>query len=162
MSYYSVLEFIEMPGSMLLTWSHWRWDMANYIHQFLWYPPSLACRCTTSWLCTHTGMMGMPTGMIRASAILQMPELGNHQAESIQIKRYGYARGHDKGSWNLTDAELSNHWADSLKIKFFRTVLAHRCATSWSCALRCLTGVIRAFFTLFTECGTLQWSACFC
>ena len=41
----------------------------------------------------------------------------------------------------LGTLELSNHWDDSLQIKFIGTVLACRCATSWSFAHACHMGV---------------------
>ena len=60
--------------------NHW----AASLHiKIIW--TALACRCATSWSFVHMGIMGMPTGVIRASGILQMLELSNHWTDSLQI-----------------------------------------------------------------------------
>ena len=66
--------------------------------------------CATSWPLTHGGIISISLGMVKVLGILQM-------------------------------LELSNHWADSLQMKFFGTILAWRCATSWSFAHPDIMGV---------------------
>ena len=100
---------------------------------------------------------------LTAPGILQMPELSNHQADSLQIKfigtilacgcatswsfahqgHIGMLTGIITGLGALWMLELSNnHWADSLQIKFIGAVSACRCAMSWSFAHRAHMGVL--------------------
>ena len=73
----------------------------KFSHQFLslalqirFIGTIVACRCATSRSCAHQAHMGMPIG------VLWMPELRNHQADSLQIKT-----GCNKpDSWNLAGA----------------------------------------------------------
>ena len=131
--------------------SHWPDSL-----QIKFFGTVLACRCATSWLFPHGGIMGVPLAVIRAPGILRTLEFGNHWADSPKIIFIGIAlactcettwsfghggimgvpMGMSMGMMTapgiLRTLRLSSHLADSLKITCFGTVLACRCATSWS------------------------------
>ena len=54
--------------------------------------------------------------------------------------------------------ELGNHWLDSLQIEFNGTVLACKCATSWSCAHQGHMSVPRGIISIFVTLRTLELS----
>ena len=103
------------------------------------FEPSGPVDVQTSWSFAYGAHTGMPMGIIRTPGILQMPELRQIPCKSSSLEpslpvTLCPALGLTQTPGILQMPELSNHWADFLQIKFIGTVLACRCATSWSLA----------------------------
>ena len=106
--------------------------------------------CNTMIICP----LGVIMGVIISLETLQRLELSNHWVDSLQIKFIGTIlicgcatswsfahQGHMGVPTGITitlvtlwTLNLSNHWADFLQITFNGTILACRCAISWSFA----------------------------